>query len=262
MKMDRQFVEKIVRNVFANLQKTDHAARPSATLPKTKTAPKTTAAAKTEQTIATNQTVHIDGKVVTADLLEKIMRQKQSAITSLTVETKALLTPSAHDFLRQHRISWNRGNVQTQSGSVNQKSTTAVRWQAVMVTVTPTIRTLLGNINQQNRAGNHHEHWQQEIIGHTHEAVSLAVGEICRASIDGAVIFTKEAEIAACLANRQHKVRAAVGIGTQQIQTVQQQLGANIFCINPTDKSFIELRNMLRTISRGGKPTIPKQWAA
>jgi hypothetical protein len=40
-----------------------------------------------------------------------------------------------------------------------------------------------------------------------------------------------------------------------------QQMGANLLAVDPTDKSYIELRNILRTCLAAGAPTPPGDWS-
>ena len=90
------------------------------------------------------------------------------------------------------------------------------------------------------------------------EAVAFGVSVVSREEAVGVVIFSNQAEAAACRANRNRRVRAAVVGDVKSVRRVKSQLGANLFCIAPAEKSYFELRNLLRVI--GGPPQVPSDW--
>ena len=98
--------------------------------------------------------------------------------------------------------------------------------------------------------------WKIEIIGQPADAVVRATSLINSAECDGVVLFTEQAELIACQANRHQRVRAAVMQNSKQWEHVVRTLGANIVCISPVGRSFIELRNLLRECA-GTKPQSP-----
>ena len=83
-----------------------------------------------------------------------------------------------------------------------------------------------------------------------------AINLVNTAECDGVVIFTEQADLVACQSNRNERVRAAVMQNSKQWEQVMRTLGANVVCISPIGRTFIELRNLLRDCA-GTKPQAP-----
>lgn len=193
----------------------------------------------------TTDTLVLSDDVVTAELLEQRMNGKRRVL----VATRAVLTPSARDLLRSRNIEWSR-----RSAAQAENSSTTV-WKAVVVSSSPVLEGALDDAAQ--RAG---IRWDREFAGNTPEAVRHAVGELCRAAIGGAVIFTDQPEAAACRANRNNQVRAAVVSSVNQVRATQRDMGPNLFCIAVGDVSYIELRNLLREATTSEPSAPPGGW--
>jgi hypothetical protein len=234
MNVDKNLVNRIVRDVVAQLRRADQPVQESL---------------KGDSTTGKNNTtsngIRFDGNVITADLLERKVNGEQEIV----IGTKSLLTPSARDFLRDRNITWTRDNNE-QSRQQNK-----TRWLAVTVNVTPATRSAMNEFMKNGGV-----ECRQEICGSTEEAITTAVSAICRADADGVVMITNNADEVACKTNRQRKVRGIVARDTRQVDMAQEQIGANLFCVDPKGKSFIELRNILREITSAGAPKLPEGW--
>ena len=125
-----------------------------------------------------------------------------------------------------------------------------MRWQIILQTVTPTVRALHEGLRRLS------EGWKIELVGQPLEAAALATNLVSTAACDGVVIFTEQAELIACKANRNERVRAAVIQNNKQWEQVMRTLSANVVCINPIGRTFMELRNLLRDCA-GTKPQVP-----
>jgi hypothetical protein len=185
--------------------------------------------------------VELSGPVITADLLEQSIRAGQS----LRIGRNSILTPSARDWLNSRRTAWTR---QDKVGSVN--GGPRAKWQLILQTVTPTVRSLHEGLRRMS------DGWKIELVGQPLEAVKLATNLINTAESDGVVIFTEQADLIACQANRNERVRAAVMQDSKQWEHVTRTLSANVVCISPIGRTFIELRNLLRDCS-GSRPQLP-----
>ncbi len=221
MKHDNALVDQIVQDVMEQLQ----------SLPETKQSP------------GAAQPTILHERVITEELLE----QKLNGSKRIEVGAKSVLTPSARDYLSKQKIEWQR---QTET-----KSTTQTDWKAIVVQSTSAVTAALKDLEQSTQTC-----WKQEITGTTCEAVSAAVSAICRAEADGVVVFTGKPESVACRANRNLKVRAAVVGDVRRTESIKTEMGVNLFCINPDGKTYIELRNLLRTVTSGGLPRVPEDW--
>jgi hypothetical protein len=219
--VDNNLVEQIVANVLAELQ------------------PKVTVRAPTPPVVqAETAVVDVDLPVITAEILAERLRPGQT----VRIGRRSILTPSARDWLAARKISC------TRISGVNAASMTAAsRWHVVVTAVTPAVATL-----RQSLAG-----WKTELLGTPKEAAEYAVRVLCTGEADGVLGLCHAAESVACLANRHPKVRAAVLAAPGDLQELIAQLGPNLLVVNPRGKSFVDLRNLLRSVGGLGKPKEP-----
>ena len=234
--MDQAFIEQIVSNVLAQLQPAS--VRAVANTPKS--APKMITVEKTAA-------IELTASVITAALLEETARVGQP----LRIGRRSILTPSARDWLHTKRIDWSRTDKLANGGSAT--TTGAARWQLIVQTVTPTVKVLHDGLKRNS------EGWKIELVGQAAEAATLAIGSISKAEHEGVAILSEYAEIIACRANRNERVRAAVISDRKQLELTMQHLGVNVVCINPNGRTFIEMRNLLRDCA-AKRPVAPTGW--
>ena len=240
--VDQALIEQIVSNVLAQLQPAS--VRPVVELPKS--APKAIAVEQMKS-VEKSAVVELTASVITADLLEANARAGQP----LKIGRRSILTPSARDWLHTKRIDWSRIDKLATGGSSTTKG--AARWQLIVQTVTPTVKALHDGLKRQP------EGWKIELVGQPVEAVTLAMSSISKAEHDGVAILSEYAEIIACRANRNERVRAAVISDRKQLELTMQHLGVNVVCINPNGRTFIEMRNLLRDCAVK-RPVVPAGW--
>jgi ribose 5-phosphate isomerase RpiB len=185
--------------------------------------------------------------VITAELLE----QRADGAKRIVIGAKSILTPSARDFLNSRGLDCKRQEADGTSTSA--RTAARIDWKAIVVQSTPAVVAALDDAGRSTT-----DHWERELAGTVAEAVAFGVSVVSRAEAVGVVIFSNQAEAAACRANRNRQVRAAVVGDAQSVRRVKSQLGANLFCIAPAGKSYFELRNLLREI--GGPPQVPSDW--
>ena len=190
---------------------------------------------------ASSTVIELLGPIITADLLDQSLKAGQS----LRIGRNSILTPSARDWLNSKRMSWTR-----QDKSGNTSGGPRAKWQIILQTVTPTVRSLHEGLRRLS------DGWKIELVGQPLEAAKLATNLVATAECDGVVVFTEQAELIACQANRNERVRAAVMQNSKQWEHVMQTLSANVVCISPIGRTFIELRNLLRDCA-GTRPRTP-----
>ena len=239
--MDQALIQQIVSNVLAQLQPAS--VRPVVELPKSTT--KTTTVVKS--VVEKPAVIELTASIITAGLLEETARVGQP----LKIGRRSILTPSARDWLHTKRIDWSRIDKLATSGNGTTKG--AARWQLIVQTITPTVKALHDGLKRQP------EGWKIELVGQAIEAATLAIGSIGKAEHEGVVILSEFAEIIACRANRNERVRAAVISDRKQLELTMQHLGANVVCINPNGRTFIEMRNLLRDCA-AKRPQAPAGW--
>ena len=188
---------------------------------------------------ASDASVVLTEKVITADLLSA----KVKGQAAVGIVAGAILTPTAKDYIRQNQISVHRAS--TSSASTQQRS----QWRAIVLTHSSSVENALTDIEQQTGS-----RWSQELSTSLDHAVQDATSSLCRADAAGVVLFASAAEKAACLANRNQKVRGAAVQDVNHLQDVISQMSPNLICVNPKQKSFIELRNLVKTFVKAGIP--------
>lgn len=195
---------------------------------------------------AKTTTVDLISPVITADILESAVRPGQS----VRIGRSSILTPSARDWLNAKRISWTRLDKSTGSSSTTTPSNSKFRWQIVLQTMTPNVQALYEGLRRLA------DGWKFELVGQPMEAAALATSLIGTAECDGVIVFSDYAEFIACKANRNERVRAAVMHNSKQWELVMRTLSANVVCISPAGRTFVELRNLLRDCA-ATKPNKP-----
>jgi hypothetical protein len=204
------------------------------------------AAAPGSRSSSAAQAMEIQDAVITAGLLET----RGLVSGPVVFAAKAILTPSAVDFLSARKIVWTKAN------GAAIANTTSTTWLVLVSRATPAVDSALDAVARQPGV-----HWQRELVGCHRDAARRAVGALCRGECDGAIAFTGKPEALACLANRNTQVRAA-SVGTaEEIKRVKRTAGANLFAIDPAEQSVFALRSLLREIVSGGQPAVPADWS-
>ena len=226
MKVDERLIERIVGDVMEQLRTEQAGAREE---------PKSHA---TDGVLVTES-------VITAEVLETRVKSAKK----IHIAAGSLLTPSARDYLHTHHVEWDRAPKNGQPAKTN------ARWQAIVVTATAAIDAAF-EVNGRSIGVT----LAKRLAGSTHEAVESAVSAICRADVDGVIIFCTQTAFAACLANRNARIRAAAIQSAGCVDSVNRQMGPNLYCIDPSGKNAFELRKLLRELGVIGVPRAPAGW--
>lgn len=174
--------------------------------------------------------VTLTERIITGDLLT----EKATGASQVIIPVKAILTPTAHDFLKASRVQVVRGSgaaVATKPGEA-----TSSTWKWITVTSTAAVARLSDELG----AG-----WSREVLGCPDDAATLAISAICRGEASGVVIVSKQHFRAACRANRNDKVRAVPLSSPAEVKAAREQLRLNVIAIDPTSRSYFELKNIL-----------------
>jgi hypothetical protein len=198
--------------------------------------------APSSSSATSGSTPFIEEPVITQDLL--IGRVNGSR--TVRVGPRAILTPSARDFLRVRGIECVRD---ANSGSASAMAARP-RWIALVSKATSTVTSALASLGDGGSS------LEQRLVGSAIEAAQQGVGLLCRGDAAGVAVFTDEPEVVACIANRNASARAAVVASVAQVSELQRSLGVNFAAVNPVGMSLFELRNVLRVVT-SGIPTTP-----
>jgi hypothetical protein len=172
--------------------------------------------------------VLLSEKVVTEAILEDALNGSRAVRFS----PKAILTPSARDYLRVNGIEWayvTRAAAERKAGGGT--------WAALVVRTTPAVERVLAEVLPGAR---------QELLGCPDDAATLATSEIARGGFSRAVIFAEQVHRAACLANRHEAIKAVAVRDVVDVAVIRKQLRANVWCLDPTGRGYFELRNILK----------------
>jgi hypothetical protein len=192
----------------------------------------------------TTGSVSISERVVTAGLLEEVPCQAVAIVAS-----NAIVTPAALDLARQRSIRIERvgtaaatGNspilVATKPDAGSSKRTS--RGLMIIVRNTDALDRLWDDLSSS---------MSRELVGCADDAASLAISAICRGDAAHVVVCAEEIHRTACLANRNERVKAAIVNELGDIKAVRQQLRANIWCLDPSSRSYFELKKLFHEIS-------------
>lgn len=217
MQLEPAVIDEIVRRVMEHL----HAAPASTRVAGSPVSPSNPSA---------SHGVTLSQPVITEDILsERVNGSKQVVISA-----KAILTPSARDFVRSRGIEIVRD-------ANKAKRVSAGRWQVLAVAAASASAV----VEQIRTAG---ANCEQKLCGSTQEAATQAVSAICRGEADGVIVLTPEPEMAACLANRNERIRAASVSDVNQAARVRDQVKANVYTINPGDQTAFGMRGIVKGI--------------
>jgi hypothetical protein len=224
--VDQALIDRIVASVLEQLQPvTPRAVTDAAPTP----TPKSTVVA-------------LPDAVITADVLSAVIKPGQS----VQIGIKSLLTPSAKDWLKQHRIDWHRRAMAPKSASTTPPP---LRCQLLLSTVTATVR---GAADSVFRAL---PNWSRSMGGSAKEVVETATRSITTAECNRIVITSRDADLIACSVNRNQAVRAAVAMSAEHVRRLDASLSPNVIVVDPTERSFVELRNLFRSCAQLTRPT-------
>ncbi len=187
-------------------------------------------------------TVELADTVITADLLSEQIGQAGT----VAIPKKSIITPAAWDVIRQLGIEVQRparvGEEQSKSAvsSASGASTpTATGRLLIVVRHTDAVDRLWQDLQSS---------WRRELLGCPDDAAKLAISELSRGETASVVILAEQSHRAACLANRHEHVKAAAIRDAAEVKAIGKQMKTNVWCIDPTGRSWFELRNLFRAI--------------
>lgn len=228
--IEETLIDSIVAGVLARLQ------GPSA--PNTVTSGghppsgnETTTPTVTRGADAHRSPVVLTERVITEAVLESTLNDAKA----VRFMPKAVLTPSARDYLRVQGIEWAYSRP-TAAGRQSPEQSGAV----LVVRSTPALERVLGSTLPGVR---------KELLSCPDDAARLAIAEISRGGLTNALILAAQTHRAACLANRHESVKAVAIRDAAEIAVVRSQLRANVWCLDPTGRGDFELRNIMKAIT-------------
>ena len=184
----------------------------------------------------TKTEIACEERVITATLLaEKVKRGQR-----LVIGQQSLITPAAHDYLKQQRIEWSRG---TESSTGKQAGSTAKtsNWRMLISTSTGAALAAVKAVEKQTGTPRH-------LTGGLTELTETAISLLTRNDCAGLVALTQQPQILACRANRQATIRACEVRDLKSWEELRRDLQPNLVAINPQERTVNELRNLIVNI--------------
>lgn len=188
--------------------------------------------------------VSITENVVTAEVL----LAHANGDARVAVRDKAIVTPAAWDAARERgveivRVSASaaaRRDAKRVPDNGQRGAATNGLPQLIVVHSTDVVERVWEEI----RGG-----WQRELLSCPDDAAAQAISAICRGETSTVAILATQTHRAACLANRNEKVKAVAIRDAGDVRTIRKQLRANVWCLDPAGRSWFELRTLLRAIT-------------
>jgi len=188
-------------------------------------------AQKSEANGSANTAIEIADPVITGDLL----KEKISQGGTVWVDSQAVLTPSARDFLRAEKITLHRGRPDQNVDAVKRKGV------IVAAHLPGVVQNLLSDVKRNGSAS-----WQVEMESGVFPVVERTRSAICRGESPQVVVFAKTPHRVACLVNRNSQCRAAVVQGNDDVRTVRSEFAANVICVDLRQPTFMGLKKIIK----------------
>ena len=226
MSLTPEQVEQIVQQVIRQFSGSTGA---GAVAPSTATA---TVAASAPQPTAPQAPagVKISHRVIT----HNVLAEEAGGAKVVRIDAKAIITPSAHDYLRQQSIQIVR---ETATASAPAKG---IRWLVLVSKSTPAVKAIAESLPSLQVTA------QSRLVGVAAEAAVESISALCRGEVQQVVVFTEQPELVACLANRNDRVRGASSADVVAIERIRQHLQANLLALDPAHKGIHELKAILK----------------
>ncbi|MGQ0633439.1 MAG: hypothetical protein ACT4QC_02420 [Planctomycetaceae bacterium] len=215
MSVDSELFEEIVRRVVEALAPPATGARPTTT--------------------SRDQEAHaFDHPVITREVLE----QSVNGAPAIRVRPRAVLTPSARDFVRE------RGLVVVRE-TAPRGAKSSPQWLLLVTSASPIVGGALDELSSIAGPLN------RRLLGGPSEAASQAISALCRGETQNVGVITAEPELVACLANRNERVRAVAIADSSAWERARRSVKPNLVAIDPSKRSQFELRQILRAMVVG-----------
>ncbi len=243
MNTDTHTIDRIVAGVLNQLSADGNGVRGDVTTEGDVSREATPIATERESTV-------INEHVITADVLLDALNDGASRIV---VAERAIVTPAAGDVARERGVEIVRSGDRFPERrfaahlkcTSKQDAVAAMPLRLIVVRSTDAVDRLCENL---------HPKWERELLGCPDDAAAFAISAVCRGDAAAVVILAEQAHRVACLSNRNESINAVAVSEIGGIRNIKQQLRANVWCVDPTGRSWFELRNLLRAIGAQGEP--------
>jgi hypothetical protein len=166
---------------------------------------------------------------------QQLLAERVNGSNQVCIGSKAILTPSARDFVKQRGIKIIRETAAAK--------TATLRWQVIVTKPIANISAAIASLSELGVAVD------QRLSGLPAEAAAQATSALCRGEAAHVVVFTAHPEFVACLANRTVKVRAAAVPDVAAVERVRVSMNANLIAIDPASRNAHEIKALLKAFN-------------
>lgn len=169
----------------------------------------------------------LNDRVLTGDILAA----RIGSADQIQVAPNTVLTPTAKDYIRQR-------NIEVTRQALIGPGPSPITLSAVVVDSTPALDRLIQDESIETTA-----------IDCPDAAAEAAAAAVSNREADNALLFAAWTHRCAMVANRNPSARAAVASEAAEIASIRKTMKANIWCIDPVDRGYFELRNIVRGVA-------------
>jgi ribose 5-phosphate isomerase RpiB len=184
------------------------------------------------------------GRVVTADGL----RHALNGHRTIALPARAILTPSAEDYLRSNGVSVSHETPAAKPASA------PGRWGYAQQRLLPLIGSAVQSLRREGVDLEELTPSGEDPPCRWAEAVAKCVAE---GRCSGGVVFCADPGLVCCVANKVAGLRAAAVLTVGQAARATLTLGANLLVVEMPGRTYFEVRQILRTLCNGRAPACP-----
>jgi hypothetical protein len=175
--------------------------------------------------------IALAGAVITQETL----RQQAGNTRRIRVAARAILTPTARDYIRERGLDVIRD-------AASSEAPAAPSCQVIVTSALPQVAAALKGLRSAGF------HLDERLLGSAEEAATQGTNALCRAEAELVVVLTGEPEKVACLANRNGAVRGAPVRDGAALPALRASLQPNLLAIDPAGKSQFDLKQLLKSL--------------
>lgn len=170
-------------------------------------------------------------------ITEDVLKQHVQPGTVVHISPKAIITPSARDYLRSSNLQ-----LLPKLETTSTPSTAQEQPGILLASHLPgVVQSVLADVRK-----NFSSAWSIELESGVQPVIERARSIICRSEAPQVVVFVSQAQTAACYINRTKPCRAVVVSSGDDVQAARLELGANVICVNLHQQSYMNLRAILQ----------------
>ena len=170
-------------------------------------------------------------------ITEQRLAEKAKGQRVIEVVAKAIVTPSAKDWLRKNQVELRRV-------ALSSKLPSALASRLAIVQAGGAVANRV--IEDARKAGI--SNWRREPVGLAEEAAKVAISAITRGEAVSVVVFSDQSEKVACLANRNEQVRAAAVRTVSDVERVRESLDCNVYVVEVGSRGTFEMLRILKAV--------------